>query len=124
MENLTGGTPPVRPLPCVVPCKLYFTNQYCLVGYKYLTPTNEYQTCYYLLDNTTGNFREFTLLKTYNESPIDILAVAENGLAVRVDWVPTETSSPYMLAEELAILAPEDYLLSVPNYVNTAMLCL
>ena len=24
MENLTGGTPPARPLPCVVPCKLYF----------------------------------------------------------------------------------------------------
>ena len=30
MENLTGGNPPVRPLPCVVPCKLYFTN-----GYKF-----------------------------------------------------------------------------------------
>ncbi len=26
MENLTGGTPPVRPLPCVVPCKLYFSS--------------------------------------------------------------------------------------------------
>jgi hypothetical protein len=26
MENLTGGTPPVRPLPCVVPCKLYFVT--------------------------------------------------------------------------------------------------
>ena len=26
MENLTGGTPPVRYLPCVVPCKLYFTR--------------------------------------------------------------------------------------------------
>ena len=26
MENLTGGTPPVRPLPCVVPCKLYFAS--------------------------------------------------------------------------------------------------
>ena len=26
MENLTGGTPPVRPLLCVVPCKLYFRN--------------------------------------------------------------------------------------------------
>ena len=26
MENLTGGTPPVRPLLCVVPCKLYFTS--------------------------------------------------------------------------------------------------
>ncbi|EAK6767164.1 isoprenylcysteine carboxylmethyltransferase family protein, partial [Campylobacter jejuni] len=25
MENLTGGNPPVRPLPRVVPCKLYFT---------------------------------------------------------------------------------------------------
>ena len=26
MENLTGGTPPVRYLPCVVPCKLYFNS--------------------------------------------------------------------------------------------------
>jgi len=26
MENLTGGTPPVRYLPCVVPCKLYFND--------------------------------------------------------------------------------------------------
>ena len=26
MENLTGGTPPVRYLPCVVPCKLYFAK--------------------------------------------------------------------------------------------------
>ena len=28
MENLTGGTPPVRLLPCVVPCKLYFGDVY------------------------------------------------------------------------------------------------
>ena len=28
MENLTGGTPPVRYLPCVVPCKLYFGLSY------------------------------------------------------------------------------------------------
>ena len=27
MENLTGGTPPVRYLPCVVPCKLYFAEE-------------------------------------------------------------------------------------------------
>ena len=26
MENLTGGTPPVRYLLCVVPCKLYFAS--------------------------------------------------------------------------------------------------
>ena len=26
-KNLTGGTPPVRYLPCVVPCKLYFALQ-------------------------------------------------------------------------------------------------
>ena len=32
MENLTGGTPPVRYLPCVVPCKLYFTNLEALTG--------------------------------------------------------------------------------------------
>ena len=27
MENLTGGTPPVRYLLCVVPCKLYFSGE-------------------------------------------------------------------------------------------------
>ena len=26
MENLTGISAPVRPLPCVVPCKLYFAS--------------------------------------------------------------------------------------------------
>ena len=36
MENLTGGTPPVRYLPCVVPCKLYFTD--------YATKRNEFKT--------------------------------------------------------------------------------
>lgn len=37
MENLTGGTPPVRYLPCVVSCKLYFTAVIiiCLVIYFY-----------------------------------------------------------------------------------------
>ena len=36
MENLTGGTPPVRYLPCVVPCKLYFTNSEILAICKIL----------------------------------------------------------------------------------------
>ena len=31
MENLTGGTPPVRYLPCVVPCKLYFIATYTIL---------------------------------------------------------------------------------------------
>ena len=31
MENLTGGTPPVRYLPCVVPCKLYFCIYYIII---------------------------------------------------------------------------------------------
>ena len=35
MENLTGGTPPVRYLPCVVPCKLYFPFTKTKVIYSY-----------------------------------------------------------------------------------------
>ena len=38
MENLTGGTPPVRYLPCVVPCKLYFCR---FVIFKSLTWSEE-----------------------------------------------------------------------------------
>ena len=33
MENLTGGTPPVRYLLCVVPCKLYFIHYYKSFSY-------------------------------------------------------------------------------------------
>ena len=50
MENLTGGTPPVRYLPCVVPCKLYFTGNKATVvlsseadgaaGYDYVISTD------------------------------------------------------------------------------------
>ena len=32
MENLTGGTPPVRYLLCVVPCKLYFGEHFRKTG--------------------------------------------------------------------------------------------
>ena len=41
MENLTGGTPPVRPLPCVVPCKLYFASvvAVCTVWQVMLQPS-------------------------------------------------------------------------------------
>ena len=45
MENLTGGTPPVRYLPCVVPCKLYFIDVKITIdkdGYlKQYTANNE-----------------------------------------------------------------------------------
>ena len=34
MENLTGGTPPVRYLLCVVPCKLYFTTDETIFKYN------------------------------------------------------------------------------------------
>lgn len=37
MENLTGGTPPVRYLLCVVPCKLYFATVNALLGNVFLT---------------------------------------------------------------------------------------
>lgn len=37
MENLTGGTPPVRYLPCVVPCKLYFASFKTFTQIKLLT---------------------------------------------------------------------------------------
>ena len=31
MENLTGISAPVRPLPCVVPCKLYFEEEFDII---------------------------------------------------------------------------------------------
>ena len=61
MENLTGGTPPVRPLPCVVPCKLYFAEHEdfkilrmalfalvftTLLGIEFITIANY---CFYIL---------------------------------------------------------------------------
>ena len=42
MENLTGGTPPVRYLPCVVPCKLYFTSKETK-GMNYLDVIEEFE---------------------------------------------------------------------------------
>ena len=42
MENLTGGTPPVRPLPCVVPCKLYFTLWFTFQSVKGRKEINAY----------------------------------------------------------------------------------
>ena len=59
MENLTGGTPPVRYLPCVVPCKLYFRF-------------DEISQCY--------NEDSYTVLRLrFNEIHLGYTGVGENG---------------------------------------------
>ena len=66
MENLTGGTPPVRPLPCVVPCKLYF-------GFVKTNPA--------LTDAKTG--------KKFLEDLIDEIDREINGFMVTHQYVDT-----------------------------------
>ena len=51
MENLTGGTPPVRPLPCVVPCKLYFDTDEITVTMK-ITDAKQVQYALLAADGT------------------------------------------------------------------------
>ena len=58
MENLTGGTPPVRYLPCVVPCKLYFsfieeTKDYKLNNREKKELMRAFVS--YLIDESNGN---------------------------------------------------------------------
>ena len=53
MENLTGGTPPVRPLPCVVPCKLYFIVAVIFIGYCFLHP--EAGSVFYIREFRVGS---------------------------------------------------------------------
>ena len=45
MENLTGGTPPVRYLPCVVPCKLYFENEVIIITLKSIASMTLIDSC-------------------------------------------------------------------------------
>ena len=42
MENLTGGTPPVRYLLCVVPCKLYFVVNVKTVPGRYTSSSGHF----------------------------------------------------------------------------------
>lgn len=57
MENLTGGTPPVRYLLCVVPCKLYFG------------------------ENETAKFWLSVLTDLKNRGVKDILIICSDGLS-------------------------------------------
>ena len=59
MENLTGGTPPVRYLPCVVPCKLYFPIDYKTVDLMIHASFYFYQK---LIENWDGTIYSMQVL--------------------------------------------------------------
>ena len=69
MENLTGGTPPVRYLPCVVPCKLYFDE----------VSAN--------LDSVTTDFIERTVLALVGKTVISVAHKMPEKLAELYDEV-------------------------------------
>lgn len=51
MENLTGGTPPVRYLLCVVPCKLYFVTMKIKIGNPVLSMFGRHVFSVYILQH-------------------------------------------------------------------------
>ena len=73
MENLTGGTPPVRYLPCVVPCKLYFENDYKIfertrANLKDQVLLNQQEkNDFIFFDGNVQNLRIVTKLQTLND---------------------------------------------------------
>mgnify|MGYP003196689255 FL=1 len=79
MENLTGGTPPVRYLLCVVPCKLYFASVKTTGGKeRQKGDTEEQQTvsftvrfCKKLSELSAADYRIVFRGKTYNILQVD-----------------------------------------------------
>ena len=79
MENLTGGTPPVRYLLCVVPCKLYFASVKTTGGKEQQNGDTEEQHsvafavrfCKKLSEISAVDYRIVFRGKTYNIIQVD-----------------------------------------------------
>ncbi len=73
MENLTGGTPPVRYLPCVVPCKLYFVSYKIVKILSNAVLIRDFSPCFLKImnypndeKNRNNNYKHTIFLLFYN----------------------------------------------------------
>ena len=121
MENLTGGTPPVRYLPCVVPCKLYFIEDHTLDTFVVILDgeqiNNVYETTAYSLGDgqhiisafakdAAGNETTKTAVFTVDGTQITITAggttdITDNSasLYLNVSNVKSDTKATFYKAE-------------------------
>lgn len=106
---------------------LDFTEEYCAVTFSVQDTSGDTHQVVYLYNIKSGETTEFSLMQTFKDEMVQVCAATPYGLFVRKDIQAKPYTDASGITQDLYLtewgtISMENYLHSIPEYSNTAMI--
>lgn len=101
---------------------LSFTDDACFVEFSVPGEDGNRHPIFYTFRLSDGRFTPFDLRMTFNETIVPVFAQTPFGLLVQKDWLPVSGYDGELYLPQWALISPEDYLVSNPEWIGTGQL--
>lgn len=101
---------------------LSFTDEACFVEFSVPDEDGNRHPIFYTFQLSDGTFTPFSLYMTFNQTIIPVFAQTPRGLLVQKDWLPVPRGNSELYLPQWALILPENYLRSSPEWIATGQM--
>ena len=101
---------------------LSFTDEACFVEFSVPDEDGNRHPIFYTFQLSDGSFTSFSLYMTFNQTIIPVFSQTPRGLLVQKDWLTVSRSDSELYLPQWALISPENYLRSNPEWIASGQL--
>ena len=101
---------------------LSFTDEACFAEFSVPDENGNRHPIFYTFQLADGTFTPFTLSMTFNQTTVPVFAQTPRGLLVQKDWLQVTSGGSEHYLPQWALISPENYLHSVPEWMGVGQL--
>ena len=102
---------------------LSFTDEACFLEFSVPGEDGNRHPIFYTFQlSSEGRFTSFDLRMKFNETIVPVFAQTPFGLLVQKDWLPVSMGDCQLYLPQWALISPEDYLGSNPEWIGSGQL--
>lgn len=98
---------------------LSFTDEACFLEFSVPNEEGNRNPVFYTFQLSDGIFTPFSLFMTFNQTIIPVFGQTPHGLLVQKDWLPVSSGYGEIYLPQWALILPENYLRSTPEWIAT-----
>lgn len=101
---------------------LSFTDEACFVEFSVPDEDSNRHPVFYTFQLSDSVFTPFSLYMTFNQTVMPVFCQTPHGLLVQKDWLPVSRGESELYLPQWALISPENYLSSTPEWIATGQL--
>lgn len=101
---------------------LSFTDEACFVEFSVPDEDGNRHPVFYTFQLSDSVFTPFSLYMTFNQTVMPVFCQTPHGLLVQKDWLPVSRGESELYLPQWALISPENYLSSTPEWIATGQL--